>query len=273
MEILKNKKLYLIIKGFLKQKNVVSALIYRELKTRISLVKFGLFGVLLQPIGTFIIFLLIFGFIRRRGVGGLDVSFVPIFLISGIILYTLFFEIIIRSLNSIEANKALFFYRQVKPIDTILARVYVESGLFSFVFIILTSAIFLIFETFKLDDLPLIFANYVILALTGFGLGTFFMVAGHRYPFIKLVVTFLQRPLFLTSGIFFSLESIPQRFQPFLSWNPNLQAIEMTRHGFNKDYIINTDKISITYSLAFAIISCTLGLWVYSNNERILRTL
>ena len=147
MEILKNKKLYLIIKGFLKQKNVVSALVYRELKTRISLVKFGLFGVLLQPLGTFIIFLLIFGFIRRRGVGGLDISFVPIFLISGIILYTLFVEIIIRSLNSIEANKALFFYRQVKPIDTILARVYVESGLFSFVFIILTSAVFLIFET------------------------------------------------------------------------------------------------------------------------------
>ncbi len=273
MEILKNKKVYSIIKGFIKQKNVVSALVYRELKTRISLVRFGFFGVLLQPLGTLTIFLLIFGFIRQRGVGGLDVSFVPIFLICGIILYTLFFEIIIRSINAIEANKALFFYRQVKPIDTILARVYVETGLFAFLFIIVTCAIFLIFEIFTLDDLPLIFANYIILALTSFGLGTFFMVAGHRYPLIKLFVTLIQRPLFLTSGIFFSLENIPQRFQPFISWNPILQAIEMTRHGFNEDYIINPDKISITYSLAFAIVSCTLGLWVYSNNEKILRTL
>ncbi len=273
MRIFNNKKLDSIIKGFINQKYVVSALIYRELKTRISLVRFGFFGVLLQPLGTFIIFLLIFGFIRQRGVGGLDISFVPIFLISGIILYTLLTETVIRCLNAIQANKALFFYRQVKPIDTVLARVYVESGLFAIVFIIMVSAIFLIFETFSLDDLPLIFANYLILTLTGFGLGTFFMIAGHRYPLIKLVVNFLQRPLFLTSGVFFSLESIPQRFQPFLSWNPILQAIEMTRHGFNKDYIINTDKISITYSLVFAMISCTLGLWVYFNNERILRTL
>ena len=79
MEIFKNKKFYLISKGFLKQKNVVSALVYRELKTRISLVKFGFFGILVQPLGSFIIFLLIFGFIRGRGVGGLDISFVPVF--------------------------------------------------------------------------------------------------------------------------------------------------------------------------------------------------
>ncbi len=269
----KNKELGKIIKGYINQKNVVSALVYRELKTRISRVKFGLFGVLLQPLGTFIIFLLIFGFIRQRGFGGLDGSFVPIFLISGIVPFTLFVEIVIRSLNAIDANQALFFYRQVKPIDTVLARVYVEAGLFSFVFIILTSMIFLIFETFTLDNLPLLFANYLILTLTSFGLGTFFMVAGHRYPLVKVFVTFLQRPLFLTSGIFFSLESIPQRLQPFLSWNPILQAIEMTRHAFNEDYFINPEKISIKYTLTFALISCTVGLWVYLNNERILRTL
>ncbi len=273
MRILNNKKLKLIIKGFINQKNVVSALVYRELKTRISLVRFGFFGVLLQPLGTFIIFLLIFGFIRQRGVGGLDISFVPIFLISGIILYSLLTEIINRCLNAIEANKALFFYRQVKPIDTVLARVYVESGLFAIVFIIMVSAIFLIFESFNVDNLPLIFANYLILTLTGLGLGTFFMIAGHRYPLMKLVVNFAQRPLFLTSGVFFSIENIPQRFQPFLSWNPILQAIEMTRHGFNEDYIVDPEIISIKYSLAFAMVSCSIGLWVYFNNERILRTL
>ena len=45
MRNLNNQKLNLIIKGFINQKNVVSALIYRELKTRISLVRFGFFGV------------------------------------------------------------------------------------------------------------------------------------------------------------------------------------------------------------------------------------
>ena len=40
-----------------------------------------------------------------------------------------------------------------------------------------------------------------------------------------------------------------------------------------RDFGINPEKISISYTLTFAFISCTLGLWVYLNNQRILRTL
>ena len=155
LKIINNK----ISRGFRNQYRVINALIYRELRTRISQVKFGFFGVLLQPLGAFILFLLIFGFIRQRGGGGLDPEFVPIFLISGIIHYTLFTEIVIRSVNSMQANEALLFYRQIKPIDAVIGRVYVESMLFAVVFIVLVVGIFLLFEIFTLDNLPLIFVS------------------------------------------------------------------------------------------------------------------
>ena len=36
-----------------------------------------------------------------------------------------------------SANEALFFYKPVKPIDTVIARTIVESGLYGIVFIVI----------------------------------------------------------------------------------------------------------------------------------------
>lgn len=55
-----------------------------------------------------------------------DISF-PIFLVNGIIPYFIFSDIAIRSLKSIEANKGLFNYRPVKPVDTVVARTLLET--------------------------------------------------------------------------------------------------------------------------------------------------
>ena len=261
------------LKGFINQKKVLSALQYRELKTRISNVKFGFIGLILQPTGVLILFLIIFGIIRQRGVGDLDPKFAPIFLLCGIINYTLFFETVIRSLNSIQANQALFFYRQVKPIDTILSRSYVETMIFGIIYILLVIGIFLVFETFYLDSLPALLISYLLLAITSFASGTFLMIAAHRYEIIRTLVIFLQRPAFLLSGVFFSINDIPARVRPWLSWNPILQAIEISRKAFNKNYYLDSNIVSIKYLFSFSLVSCALALWVYFNNLKILRKL
>ena len=106
-----------IKRGLRIQINVLRALIYREFIGRASLVKFGYLGILIEPLGVMAIFLAIFTLIRRRG-GSEDLG-VLLFLISGIVIYTLFNAIAIRSMNSMDANSSLFFYRQVQPIDTV----------------------------------------------------------------------------------------------------------------------------------------------------------
>tara|TARA_B100001248_G_C27315442_1_gene424111 strand:- start:767 stop:1066 length:300 start_codon:yes stop_codon:yes gene_type:complete len=99
------------------------------------------------------------------------------------------------------------------------------------------------------------------------------MVAGYRYPLLKTIIIFIQRPLFLTSGVFFSINNIPQSIRPWLSWNPILQSIELSRKGFNEKYFIDPEVISLSYAITFALLSCSIGLWVYSNNQKILRRL
>lgn len=250
------------------QWRVIDALIYRELKTRISQVKFGFFGVLIQPLLVMSIFLLIFGLLRSGQGGPLEIT---LFLIAGIVLYTLFNNIAIRSLNAMDANEALFFYRPVKPVDTVIARAVVECGLYGLIMIIIVGGVWVYKEEIILSDLLQLVASYMLLSLTALGVGLALMVGGHRNPVFKQVVPLFFRPLWFMSGVFFSLQSIPQNFRPFLSWNPILQSIELARNAFNQSYPLDP-SISMGY-LAFCSLLClAFGLGVYVNNEKKLLT-
>ena len=256
-------------KGLQIQLSVVNALIYRELKTRVSNVKFGVFGVFIQPLGVMAVFVLIIGALRRGSTYQMNLA---LFLLTGILLYTLFSDIAVRSLNAIKANKALFIYKPVKPIDTVIARSIVEAGLYSIVLLVISFGIFIFKEKFMLDNFPLLVFVFLLLSITASGFGLFFMVAGFRYPWLFQVVPLLLRPLWFTSGVFFSLQQLPQWIRPWLSWNPILQAIELSRNAFDSNYVINPSLISLPYLITCALLSITLGLWIYINNEKILLT-
>ena len=255
--------------GWTIQRNVINALVYRELKTRVSQVKFGVVGVFIEPLGVIAVFLLIFGFIGRGSNPGIDII---LFLSCGVILYTMYVNISIRSLNSMKANEELFFYRPVKPVDTVIARALVESGLYGLILLIIGVFTCLLREQLLINDFGLLVVVFIALALNAFGFGIFLMAAGHRYSALHQIVPLIMRPMWFISGIFFSLSSVPQQFLPWLSWNPITQAIELSRYAFSSDYPINPEVVSLPYLLATAAGSCALGLWVYRNNEKILLT-
>ena len=256
-------------KGLRVQINVLRALIYREFIGRASLVKFGYLGILIEPLGVMAIFLTIFTVIRTRGTS--EELGVLLFLISGIVLYTLFNAIAIRSMNSMDANSSLFFYRQVQPIDTIYSRTIVEVVIYSVVFIILVTIAFLIRESFIMSDFALLIVSFISLSIFSMGIGIFLMIATFRYEWVKSVVQFLLRPLWFMSGVFFSLNDIPQNIRPYLSWNPILQSIELTRHSFSESYLLN-ESVSLTYLIHISLVVLTISLWLYNKNLRILRT-
>jgi capsular polysaccharide transport system permease protein len=250
------------------QWRVIDALVYRELKTRVSQVKFGFLGVLVQPLIVMSVFLLIFGLFRGARGGPLDIG---LFLAAGIVFYTLFNDIAIRSLNAMDANEALFFYRPVKPVDTVIARAVVESGLYALILIIIVAGVWIIREQIIISSFLQLAASFILLAITALGVGLSVMVAGHIFPFFKQVVPLFFRPLWFMSGVFFSLQGIPQQFRPYLSWNPILQAIELARNAFNQSYPLE-QSISMGYLVVCALVSLAFGLGVYVNNEKNLLT-
>ena len=256
-------------RGLRIQTNVLRALIYREFIGRASLVKFGYLGILIEPLGVMAIFLVIFTLIRTRGAN--EELGVLLFLITGIVIYTLFNAIAIRSMNSMDANSSLFFYRQVQPIDTVYSRTIVEVVIYSVVFIILVTIAFLIRESFIMSDFALLIVSFISISIFSMGVGIFLMIATFRYEWVKSVVQFLLRPLWFISGVFFSLNDIPQNIRPYLSWNPILQSIELTRHSFSKSYLLN-ESVSLAYLIQISLFVLTVSLWLYDKNHRILRT-
>ncbi len=254
--------------GWTTQINVIKALVYRELKTRVSQVRFGVVGVFVEPLGVMAVFLLIFS-ILRANTGPLDTW---LFLGTGIVFFTLFNDIAIRSSNGMLANEALFFYKPVKPIDTVIARTVVEAGLYAIVFLVIILGTFLFKQKIQLYDISLMVSSYIALVIVSFGLGLILLVSTYIYPSIIQLIPLMMRPLWLVSGVFISLRNLPQWIRPYLSWNPIIQAIEIARYAFTSDYIIDKNVISLIYLWQTAGISLFLGLWLYSINEKRLLT-
>ena len=256
-----------IKKGLKIQTDVVRGLYYREVITRISRVKYGLIGILIEPIGLIVIWLLLFG-IRRgfRPIFGLDLI---IFLLVGNITFVLFNSISLRSIDTINANQALFNYSRVKPFDTLIARTLVEVNSYGLVYLVIIISYFIVKNMLVIDNLPLILLSYLLITILAFGLGLILMTAGRRYVFSKAVVRVIFRPLYFLSGTLFSLGSIPESIKPWLSWNPILHAIELSRKGFSEMYLLDP-LISLPYLINSTIITLFLGVLVYVKNERIL---
>lgn len=262
LSTMKQRKLGLVASWTI-QRNVISALIYRELMTRLSLSKYGIIGIFIEPLGILITFVAIFSAFRQGQQSLIDIS---LSLFIGIILYTLFKEITLRSLRAMRENEAVFIYRPVRPADTIIARTIVEAGLFGILYIIFIAFIMLINEKWMLENTAMAVSVYLALTATALGIGLSLMVAGHRYQLVGKIVPIFMRPLFITSGILFPLSSIPQPLRPWVSWNPILQAVEISRHAFTSNYSLD-DAISLPYLFLFSGLSCALGFVVYINNE------
>ena len=94
------------------------------------------------------------------------------------------------------------------------------------------------------------------------------MIASHKYSWIQQFIPLLIRPLWIISGVFVGLRGLPQWVRPLVSWNPLVQAIELSRHAFSLEYIIEPDEVSLVYLWQCAIVTLTISLWVYLNNEK-----
>ena len=70
------------------------------------------------------------------------------------------------------------------------------------------------------------------LSVMGFGIGLTLMSLDHFVPGLLLVSPYINRLLYFTSGIFFTLEAVPAGYRSYVNWNPLLQAVEWARQSY-----------------------------------------
>lgn len=243
----------------------INALIYRELKTKISSATLGLLGVFAEPLLGLIVFLAIFSLGKAVSVAGLNTV---IFLSTGIIIFNIFSGIAYRSLNAIQANQNLIkSYRFVRIIDTVIARSIIEIYLNIILFLLILVFFYLGNSQIILSNINLSILILFLSATFSFGVGLIILVVSTLFPVTQNLLPVVTRPLFIISGVFFSLSTLPESLKKYVSWNPILHYIELLRLSFTNSYSLDV-RITLPYALFSSLTTLLIGLFLYFSLEK-----
>jgi capsular polysaccharide transport system permease protein len=164
--------------------------------------------------------------------------------------------------SAIAGNRGLYAYRQVKPIDALLARAIVEIGLSSAVYLTALSLLgWLGYHWWPVAPLELIVVSAVLLLL-GASLGLLFAVLVHSRPKVQSVVNMIFFPLYLLSGVLFPVHFVPEAYRDWLLLNPVLHLIDLARSHFIPNYA-PLPEANLAYPAAFMLVTLALAISLY----------
>jgi capsular polysaccharide transport system permease protein len=200
--------------------------------------------------------MLIFALIRHResfGVPG------PMFIMIGVLAFLVMRNAFSRSTEAIKANAALFAYRQIKPVDTVLVRAGLEGFLLSIVAVLLLSGAALMnYKTIPHDPIGA-FLAFALMWQAGLGMGLLFSVGTFMVPEIGKVVNMLNRPLYLASCVMWPSMLIPQPYRDWIMLNPFAHGVEAMRKAFFFSYQV-APQTSLAYLAVFGQLIVFIGL-------------
>lgn len=241
---------------------VQKALFLREFSMRFSVSKTGLFWTFFEPFIQVFVMVLIKVVLFGRESENFDFA---VFLALNFIAFNLFKHIIIKSMGAFTANKALFVYKQVKPIDTIIARTMVEVFITG---VIIVFFLFIgVYFNFNLTvkNLPMVALGFLLLIIFAISLGVFLAVANRFYSSIGKTISILMTFMMFSSALFYTVEMLPFALQSLILYNPLVHFIEMI-HGFYF-YALDDKFVNYNYMLLWILIPLYLGLWLYKKLE------
>ncbi len=246
--------------------SVIKALFMRELVARISVGRTGLFWTFFEPFLQIFVFVSIHAAIRQYGGGQTSFNYI-VFMASGFIPFNMFRAILSSSTGAFQANKGLFNYKQVKPIDTILARALVEM-FFSLIIVLMFLAIGIFF---KMEDIfpqnaLMVFFGYVWLWVFSVAFGLLVAIGNTFFISVGKIVSISTFGLLIFSAVFYPLTSLPPVAQEILLYNPLVHFMEMI-HGFYLE-ALDDRFVNYHYMLLWTIVPMFVGLWLYRMLEQ-----
>ncbi|RIY38492.1 ABC transporter permease [Psittacicella gerlachiana] len=241
--------------SFIIQGRVLKALILREIITRYGRKNIGFMWLFVEPLLMTLLIAVLWGEFRGAHISTLNIV---AFTITGYPLMMMWRNAANRAVGSIDANISLLYHRNVRVLDTILARMILEIAGAT----IAQIAIMVIFVFIGIIPMPVdifyMLLAWIAMAFFAIGLGLVITAIANKFEaFGKIWSTFsfLLMPL---SGVFFFLNTIPERYRHYLEWLPMIHGTEMFRHGYFGTQVVTLED---PYYLLFCdLVLLTLGL-------------
>jgi len=243
-------------------RELLYALVTRELKIRYKQTAIGVSWVLLQPLITMAIFTVIFGYLAKIPSDGV---WYPVFALTALLPWTYFSQAISRSGAALVGNANLvskiYFPRLLLPLSLIVAPL-----------VDLALSLLLLFGMLFYAGIPLTWKAFtlpvfVIVAMfTAIGIGLFISAANVKYRDVGHAIPFLVQIWMFVSPIAYPLTLVPEKWRFLYGLNPMAGVIE----GFRWALLGQTapDPIVMTASFAVFLMLVVAGLLYFRQMER-----
>jgi capsular polysaccharide transport system permease protein len=181
-------------------------------------------------------------------------AFIP-WLLIGLLGFFLFRENMMRAIGSIEANERLFTYRQVKPVDPVLVRCFVEGTLKTVILFLFVAVTGLLGIDIFPDAFVAALVAWLVLWLLGAGAGLILSAASRLVPEVGMIARITTLPLLILSGAILPLNYLPHDILAYLMWNPVVHGLELLRGMFIAGYrpLTGTDPLYLGFWVVFML--------------------
>lgn len=242
--------------GILTQIEVVEALVLRETRTRFGANQLGFLWAVIEPALWIATFYALYALAGRQAPAGMDLVS---FLLTGLLPFNLFSATANQVSQSINGNKALLFYPQVRILDIVTARTVLEVVTCASVLAIFVvgQAVF-VQQWPSIDEALDVVLGFALATGLGLGLGLVFCALGVFTKLADRVRGPLIRPLFWCSGLFFTANGLPTEVREVLLYNPIFHAVELVRDGWFFSY--DARHADVGYAATWMLCLLVLGL-------------
>lgn len=237
--------------------HVWHALFMREASARITGDRLGWAWIFIEPMAHILLFVAIRQLMGKvRHIAGAE--FIPWFIV-GMAIYLMFSTVMNRSMGAISASRALFAYRQVHPVDTILVRAVLEVLIKVIVLLLLIAgAAFLEYDILPANALAAA-SVWGAMWLFALGIGLVLSVVVTSVQELGKIIGMIIFPLYFLSGVMLPVQFLPHYLQAYLLYNPLLHVVESFRMAFFANYQ-SIHGINMQYVMFWAVSLILFGL-------------
>ncbi len=216
--------------GFIRR---VAALILREMSSTFGRSPGGFLWTVAEPVIGILLMTYLFSLALRSPPIG---SSFALFYASGVLPFTMFFDLAGKVAQSIKFSRQLLTYPVMSYLDALTARLMLNLLVQLLVASIILTGVIAWTGSRAPVDFTQIALAVAMLAVLAFGLGTMNCFLFSMFPLWERVWAIVMRPMFLISGIFFLFDDVPEPYQSVLWFNPLTHIIGTLRHALYSFY-------------------------------------
>jgi capsular polysaccharide transport system permease protein len=237
------------------QGRVIGALMLWDVKTRFFGNRLAFLLAPAWPLSHILIIITLYGLVNRAIPYG---DSAMLWVATGVVPFMAYNYVSRNACLGMVMLKPLLNHSAVKVIDILFARCLIEI-LTTAIVVIIIGILFTVCDIdFMPVDVPQACLGIAACVFLGISFGVINAVIVGFFPFWITAFLLMTILLWISSGVMFVPDSLPDTFSYILSFNPILQGIEWVRSAYYDGYGVKVlDK---EYMLSFAVVSLALGL-------------